>query len=142
MGKGKVFVSRQTVRFRDLDAMGHVNNATYFTYFEEARKEFCAFLLHYNSPGDFPFILASISCQFRRALELADSPIDVVLRVAEIGRKSFTFTYEIIAPNDPAVVFATGESIQVCYDYQNGKTIEIPTILRTALEPYLVDGSG
>ncbi len=142
MEKDRRFVSRQTIRFRDLDGMGHVNNATYFTYFEEARKEFCASLLHYNSPGDFPFILASVSCQFRRALELADSPIEVVLRVAEIGRKSFTFTYEITTPNDPVVIFATGESIQVCYDYQNGKTIEIPTALRTVLEPYLVDGSG
>ncbi len=131
------FTIKQAVRFRDLDAMGHVNNATYFTYMEEARKEFFSHLLNCTSPGDFPFVLAGISCNFSRPVRLEDKIVAEDIWITHLGRKSFTFSYELYRPDEPSWVFATGESVQVFYDYQNSKTIEIPESFKEKVKNYL-----
>ncbi|MEA3332456.1 MAG: thioesterase family protein [Pseudomonadota bacterium] len=132
------FTSKQTVRFRDLDAIGHVNNATYFTYMEEARKDFFYHLFDSSSPGDFPFILAAVSCNFNKPIRLEDNVMAVDLWVSHIGRKSFTFRHEIYRPEEPSWIFATGESIQVYYDHANDKSIEIPADFKTKIEKYII----
>ncbi|HDJ28744.1 MAG TPA: acyl-CoA thioesterase [Proteobacteria bacterium] len=137
MGKKIRFTIKQAVRFRDLDAMGHVNNATYFTYMEEARKEFFNHLLNCASPEDFPFVLAGISCNFSKPIQLKDKVLAVDLWLTHLGRKSFTFSYELYRPDEPSWVFATGESVQVFYDYQQNKSIEIPTDFKVKVQQYL-----
>jgi acyl-CoA thioester hydrolase len=131
------FTIKQAVRFRDLDAMGHVNNATYFTYMEEARKEFFGHLFKSNAPGDFPFVLAGISCNFNKPLRLDDKIVAVDLWITHLGRKSFTFNYELYRPDEPTWIFAAGESVQVFYDYQHNKSIEIPTDFKVKVDKYL-----
>ena len=54
------------VRFRDVDSMGHVNNAVYFTYFEEGRKAFVHELFGLKRPTDFQFILAHGGNSYKR----------------------------------------------------------------------------
>ena len=137
MEKNNLFTVKQTVRFRDLDAIGHVNNATYFTYMEEARKEFFSHLFNSTSPGDFPFILAAISCNFSKPIRLEDNVMAVDLWVSHIGRKSFSFRHEIYRPEDPSWIFATGESIQVYYDHANDKSIEIPADFKAKIQKYI-----
>jgi len=132
------FTSKQAVRFRDLDAMGHVNNATYFTYMEDARKDFCSYLFHYSSPEDYPFILAGISCDFNQPVRLEDKVLAVDLWSSHLGRKSFTFNYEIYRPENPSWIFATGKSVQVFYDYQSNKTIEIPDSFKEKMKNFLL----
>jgi acyl-CoA thioester hydrolase len=138
MAEEKRFAVGQEVRFRDLDAMGHVNNATYFTYFEEVRKAF--FHRHYNyaAPADYPFIMAAVSCRFHRPVQLADDPLEVALRVSHVGRKSFVFQYEICRPENPETIFADGESVQVYYDYASDRSVEIPAAFREKLERFLI----
>ena len=137
MNKKNRFTIRQHVRFRDLDAMGHVNNATYFTYMEEARKEFFGDLFNCTSPDDYPFVLASISCNFNKPVQLEDKVLAVDLWITHLGRKSFTFRYEIYRIQDPAWIFATGESVQVFFDYRNHKSIEIPKTFRMKVKDYV-----
>ncbi len=108
MSKSRRFTIEQNVRFRDLDAMGHVNNATYFTYMEEARKVFFSEIINATSPEDFPFILASISCNFIKPVLLEEKTLKVDLWIASIGRKSFTFKHAIYRTQDPEWVFAKG----------------------------------
>lgn len=122
------------VRFRDLDALGHVNNSTYFTYMEEARKEFFRQVFSCRKATDFPFILAEISCRFVRPVQMEDLEVGQVLWLSHIGRKSFTFKYRIYRLDDPDWVFAEGESVQVFYDYAAGRTEEIPASFRTEVE--------
>lgn len=117
--------------------MGHVNNATYFTYMEEARKEFFVHLFNCTSPEDFPFVLASISCNFCKPIQLEDRVIAIDLWATHLGRKSFTFSYELYRVQDPAWIFATGKSVQVFYDYQQNKSIEIPTDFKVKVQQYL-----
>ncbi len=137
MARNNRFTIKQVVRFRDLDAMGHVNNSTYFIYMEEARKEFFSHLFNYSSPGDYPFILAGISCNFSKPVRLEDKTLAVDLWITHIGRKSFIFRYELYRPDEPSWIFATGESVQVFYDYQSNKSVEIPENFKVTIHRYL-----
>ena len=138
MNKKNRFSITLDVRFRDLDAMGHVNNATYFTYMEEARKEFFNHLFNYSSPEDYPFILAGISCNFKKPVRLEDNSLAEDIWLTHLGRKSFTFGYEFYRPGDPAWIFATGKSVQVFYDYRNNRSIEIPETFKVKVQDYFI----
>jgi acyl-CoA thioester hydrolase len=130
------FIAEIDLRFRDLDAMGHVNNAVYFTYFEEGRKYFFHHIMQSNSIADFPFILAHAECDFLRPAGLSD-PLSVRMWISEMGGKSFTLAYQIVHRKDPSVVFAKGLTVQVSYDYEKSRTISTPQELRTKLEKYM-----
>lgn len=135
---GKAIIVPLEVRFRDIDAMGHVNNAVYFTYFEEARKAFVLEVFGIQDPKDYFFILASIRCNFFLPIKLKDT-IEAIIYVGEIGNKSFTFKYKIRKNTDPNVVFSEGESIQVFYDYKEGKAKPIPEDIKNILKSYIID---
>ncbi|MBN2331560.1 MAG: acyl-CoA thioesterase [Deltaproteobacteria bacterium] len=137
MVEKRKFFLKLPVRFRDLDAMGHVNNATYFTYMEEARKEFFGAVFNSSSPDDFPFVLASISCTFIRPVQLRESMLAASVLVSRLGGRSFTFNYEIYRPDDSAWLFATGESVQVFYDYKQGRSMAMPDQYAVKLKQYL-----
>jgi acyl-CoA thioester hydrolase len=123
------------VRFRDLDAMGHVNNAVVITYFEEGRKQF--FTVHQGGrkADGFNFILARVECEYRSPILLKHHP-RLEVWVSEIGRKSFRFAYRLRERGEPAMVFATGASVQVCYDYGTQQTMPVDDGLRRHLEAY------
>ncbi len=133
---GKIRLDIQ-VRFRDLDAMGHVNNATFLTYFEEGRKEFFARVLKSTSLKDFPFILAQVVCRYHHPIELRDQVVREAIWISSIGGKSFSFAYEIYKRDGPEWIFATGESVQVFYDYEKGISYKIPEEFRRAVSPYI-----
>ncbi len=66
----KKIVTEIKTRFRDIDSMGHVNNAVYLTYFEEGRKEFIYSLFGIINPEDYNFILAHIACDFLKPISI------------------------------------------------------------------------
>ena len=115
-------------RFRDTDAMGHVNNAVYLTFFEEARAAYFREVMGLASYRDVGIILAQAACDFRSPLH-AGEEIDVGVRVDRIGRKSFTMAYEARArPGGRLVAEAT--SVQVAYDYAAGRSVVVPAEFR------------
>ena len=128
------FSHRIEVRFRDCDAMGHVNNAVYFTYFEQARIVLADTLGLRRSleQAGLGLILAHASCDYRAQVVFGDT-VDIGVAVTAIGRSSFTGEYEIRRVKDDSVV-ATGKSVQVVFDYTAGKTIVIPDVFREKLE--------
>ena len=115
------FVHRDRVRFRDCDAMGHVNNAVYSTYFEEARIGVL------GSLGNF--ILARVEIDFRAELRMGED-IEVRMRCSRIGTKSFDLEHVIAA--DGRVV-AEAKSVLVSYDYERGESVPVPDGLRERL---------
>jgi acyl-CoA thioester hydrolase len=123
------------VRFRDLDAMGHVNNAVYATYFEVARL---GYVKAAGAPGDgavlevFPFIMLDLQIRFVDQAGLGEI-LRVHVRTRSIGTKSFVFEYLITRPADGAVV-AVGSSTQVYYDYREHRTLPVPPAFRERLE--------
>ena len=130
----EIFKTRIGVRFRDLDANGHVNHVVVFTYFEEGRK---TFFLGHSAPGPFvfPFIMARISCDYLKSIKL-DAGLLLQMWVSNIGNKSFNLCYKLTELSDESIIYAKGESVQVCYDYVQDKSIEIPLELKQTLDRY------
>lgn len=85
---------RIEIRWRDQDAYGHVNNAVYLTYLEEARDEWFERTLR-GEEGLEDFVIARVAIDFRRELVLDDDEILVTTRLVRIGSSSFTTRDEI-----------------------------------------------
>ena len=119
------------VRFRDCDGLGHVNNAVYLTYLEQARF---AFWQRLTGVSGIPhsFIVARVECDYRAQATAGDRLL-VRLRVSAVGRSSFTFEYEIVNGRTREVV-ATARTVQVMYDYTEGRSIPVPDDIRARLE--------
>lgn len=128
------FTHRIEVRFRDCDAMGHVNNAVYFTYFEQARAVMAETLglRRALSQAGLGVILAHTSCDYKAQVVFGDQ-IEVGVRVVTLGRTSFTSEFEARRVRDDAVV-AIGKSVQAVFDYDADRTTPIPDGLRAKLE--------
>jgi acyl-CoA thioester hydrolase len=130
-----VFSHRLEVRFRDCDPMGHVNNAVYLTYLEQTRFAHWRSLWGFGSPqlpeGMPGVILARIECDYKRPARYGEM-LEVRLGVAEIGRSSFRYEYEIVDEQGRPVLVA--KTVQVMYDYKNEKPVPIPEEIRKLLE--------
>ena len=136
MNSGKIFSTNIEVRFRDLDALGHVNNAVFFTYFEEGRKKFSKKYFKVSDPSDFRFIMAHIRCDYLKPVRFIDS-VTLQMWVKDIGTKSFAFEYKLVHQSDESIVYATGESVQVCYDYRKNQSIVVSAEIKAKLTAYL-----
>ena len=119
-------------RFRDTDAMGHINNAVYITYLEVARQVYWRRLAETVDYGRVPFILARVECDFRSEA-LVSEVLELGVRCDWIGGKSFGFAYEIRERGSGRLV-VEASSVQVCYDYEARRSIPVPESLRRRLE--------
>jgi acyl-CoA thioester hydrolase len=121
-------------RFRDTDAMGHINNAVYVTYIEVARQEYWRAFSREQDYRRVPFILAHVSIDFRSEA-LVRELLLLYIRCGSIGTKSFTFEYEIREAESGRLV-VEASSVQVCYDYDAKQSIPVPDELRQRLEVF------
>lgn len=121
-------------RFRDSDAMGHINNAVYVTYIEVARQQYWLELTGDSNYRNVPFILAHVDIDFRSEA-LIDEVLEIGIRCAWIGGKSFAFVYEIREQKTQRLV-VEATSVQVCYDYDAKQSIPVPEDLRKKLEAF------
>lgn len=121
-------------RFRDSDAMGHINNAVYVTYIEVARQEYWRKLTGDANYRNVPFILAHVTIDFRSEA-LIDETLEIAIRCAWIGDKSFAFEYQIRERESRRLV-VEATSVQVCYDYAAKRSIPVPGALRAKLEKF------
>jgi acyl-CoA thioester hydrolase len=126
---GFPFVHRETVRFRDLDAFGHVNNAVYLTYLEEARNALLAHLGLARGVAEITMILARVEIDFRAQANVGDE-LEIGVRPARFGTKSFDLQYELRANGR---VVAEAKTVLVGYDYEARATIELPDEWRRSL---------
>ena len=135
MNRRKKFKAPIEVRFKDIDAMGHVNNAVIFTYFEEGRKALFYETLKESVPGGFNFIIARPECDYILPVRL-DHRLRLDMWVTAIGTKSFRLAYALVDATDENHVFANGASVQVWYDYRQHQSVPVPQSLKTALLTY------
>jgi acyl-CoA thioester hydrolase len=136
------FIHRLEVRFRDCDPMGHTNNAVYLTYLEQTRFAHWRALWGFGTPpvpsaveGQLPpgrpgVILARVECDYKRPTRYGDV-LEIRLTVAEIGRSSFRYEYEIVDEEGRAVLNA--KTVQVMYDYATERPVPIPDDIRMLL---------
>ncbi len=121
-------------RFRDTDAMGHINNAVYVTYIEVARQQYWLRMTGATDYGRVPFILAHVTIDFR-AEALVHETLLLGIRCEWVGGKSFAFRYEI-RERQTGRLIVEASSIQVCYDYAAKRSMPVPDSVRAALETF------
>ena len=132
MNRKQPFQSRISIRFNDIDAMGHVNNAVIFTYFEEGRKALFYDAFRESAPGGFNFMVAHLECDYILPVRLEDR-LSLNLWVTTIGTKSFGLAYALMDEANADRIFAKGSSVQVCYDYRQHRSVPVPQALKKAL---------
>ena len=119
----------EPVRFRDLDPMGHVNNAVFLTYLEQARNAFFEQQGLSIAIADMNMVVARVEIDFRAPVRLGQE-VEVAVRATRFGTKSFDLDYELRAGGR---VVAEAKSVLVSYDYGKGRAIELPDEWREKL---------
>jgi acyl-CoA thioester hydrolase len=114
--------------------MGHTNNAVYLTYLEQTRFAHWRSLWGFGSPQLPPgmpgVILARVECDYKRPAKYGDT-LEIRMRVAEIGRTSFRYEYEIVDADGRPILIA--KTVQVMYDYAAETPVPIPDNIRALL---------
>lgn len=116
------FVHRETVRFSDLDGFGHVNNAVFSTYLEQARL---AWFGDVEAGEPMPLrdvILARTEIDFRSPVVFGET-VEIGVRPTRLGTKSFELAYELRAGSR---LVAEATSVLVGYDYEREQSAPVP----------------
>ena len=119
-----------------MDSFGHVNNACFLTYFEEARISFMNELVGYQYDwSKRGLILGRAEVDFRLPAHFRDE-IFVYVWCPKIGTKSFALDYEVVKLEDgKEITLANGKSVVVMYDYTKNASIEVPEEWKKLLLP-------
>src|ERR1035438_8328763 len=125
------------IRFKDLDMMGHVNNANHFTYFEIARAKYfddvVAEDMDWSKEG---FILAKSTCDYKLPILYYDK-VFVYTKCSRIGNKSFELSYVMIKDeNGKEITLADASTVQVCFDYEKKGNIFVPEKWKKRIEAF------
>lgn len=122
------------VRWGDMDSMGHVNNAMFFTYDEQTRIDYFAARMK-DDPRfwkDYGLILARIECDFLAQVH-APATLEARFRIAELGRTSMK-TVAGMFLGDKLVAVTRG--VLVWFDYRQGKALPIPDSVKTLIRAF------
>ena len=126
--------TRIDVRFRDIDAFGHVNNAVVSSYVELARVRYLVDVLQVQPIGVMPLILAHISIDYRSPIFFEDV-VEVGSRVDWLGTSSIGMSHGLTAVADGRELARSG-SVLVTYDYEQNRPMPVPDGWRQALAEY------
>ena len=121
------FVVPQRVAFRDLDAMGHVNNAAYLTYFENARIPMWFDLTGGSRVEDIGFIVARAESDFKQQIGFEE--IEVRVRIGDMRSTSLETLYEVRKTAGDEIA-ATGRVVVVLFDWKSRSKTGITDELR------------
>ena len=129
------FTTDIQMRFRDIDGMGHVNNAVYLSYVELARTQFYMHHADKRTLDEIDFILAHVDIDFESQAMWGDQ-IQVAVWPSKIGNSSFTLSYEVKEKRSGRIL-ARAKSVLVSYDYERKKSKPISDDFRTLLQAAL-----
>jgi acyl-CoA thioester hydrolase len=127
--QGFDFVHREPVRFRDIDAMGHVNNAVFLTYIESARVGFLKHLGAATKLEEMAIVVARVEIDFRAPVGFGED-VEVGVRASRFGEKSFDLDHELWVGD---TLVAEAKTVLVAYDYDLAQTVPIPADWREKL---------
>lgn len=118
-----------TLRWVDMDAYQHVNNARYFDYMAETRAHYLAKILEKK---ETQIVLVHASCDFKKPLVYPKN-IMVKQYFAEMSRTTFTMYYTIHDENNDHELYAIGKGILVSVDTKTGRPVPVPDAIKTLL---------
>jgi acyl-CoA thioester hydrolase len=130
--KKLVYTMTLPIRWGDMDAMGHVNNAAYFRYLETIRIDWMQSLGEPPNPQGEGVLIVNAFCNFYKQLEY---PADVLMKmyVSDPGRSSFESWGTMERPDQPGVIHAAGGATMVWVDFPKQKSAPLPDWLRAAV---------
>jgi acyl-CoA thioester hydrolase len=131
--EGFRFSTAQEVVLRDLDSFGHVNNAVYLTFVENSRIDYLREVVGMRRRDEIRNIMASVSIEFRAEVSFEDE-LEIGVRAERLGTKSFSLAHRMVRGDGLVAVEAT--TVQVMYDFDAGRSIEIPDDWREAIAAY------
>jgi acyl-CoA thioesterase FadM/nitroreductase len=131
----KVYETDIPLRFGDIDAMGHVNNAVAMTLFELGRAKFFAEVVGVGRIEDYEFILAEATVRYRLPILLQDR-VRLRMHITDVARSSFRFQAELFDPRDGRV-FTETETVQVMFDYAKGRVIPVSAEFLAKVKDYI-----
>ena len=126
-----LFRTGLAVRWRDLDAFNHVNNAMYLRYLEEARLRWLMTLEGPWMDESTAPVVASALVNFKRPIAWPEDVI-VELYADRIGNTSFTLGHRILSAKDTSVRYADGHVVMVWFDKRSGASTALPAAVREA----------
>lgn len=126
------------LRWNDLDALGHVNNAIFVTYFEAGRG---LFMLDACQGWDWTkhmFLIAHIEVSLKKEMLLTSQQPEVWIKTKKIGTKSFDLEYAIVSHKGGDVILhAHGSTTQIMFDMKTRQTVEIEDWVKNGLTAHL-----
>ena len=119
-----------SVRWRDMDSMGHVNNAKYISYLEEARVRWMLTVPGVSMTDRIAPVVAANNINYKRPLTW---PHDIVveLYVDRLGSSSVTIGHRIVDKDDDSLLYSDGNVVVVWMDTQTGKSAPLPEAIRS-----------
>ena len=120
-----------TVRWRDLDAFNHVNNATFLSYLEEARLLWMAGVDGPWLSESFSPVVAATHVNYRRQIGWP-GVVRVELSVERVGNSSLTIAHRLLDDADRSIVYADGNAVVVWIDPRSGRSVALPDAIRRA----------
>lgn len=121
------------VRFRDVDLEGHAHHSQALIYAEEARAAYWRDVVGRTGPDAIDYILAEARLRYRQRVLWPDR-LEVGVRVSRLGRKHFEMEYEVRSGKDELLVSVS--TVQVMYDYGEGRSKPLPDDVREAIEAF------
>ena len=120
-----------SVRWRDMDAMGHVNNAKYISYLEEARVRWMLGVPGVSMPDAIAPVVAATNVNYRLPITW---PNDVLIElfVDRLGNSSVTIGHRIVDQQDRAILYSDGNVVVVWMDTRTGRSASLPEAIRAA----------
>ena len=122
-----------SMRWGDMDAVGHLNNTYYFRYLEQVRIEWLSSLGYGIDPDGIGPVLASTACTFRKQLTYP-ATLDITIELEKLGNSSLKLRHHFYRQDDPGTVYASAEVLLVWVDYKAEKSVAIPAPIREAIQ--------
>jgi acyl-CoA thioester hydrolase len=116
------------LRWRDMDMLGHLNQAVYHELLEEGRG---ALFTSLDGAAAFPFVLVRVELDYRHEVRHDHGSVEVAMRVERVGSKSVTLAHDIVLPD--GTVAAAGHSVLVAWDQRARASRELSDEERAAL---------
>jgi len=130
--QGYRLVRRQDVEFRDLDGLGHVNNAVYLSYLESAKVAYFREVVGADELSDLG-IVADVKIAYRSPAFFGEA-LEIGVRVPRVGTKSIQFEFEVRGPDGRLV--AEASSAHVTFDYATREPAPVPDEWRRRIESH------
>ena len=120
------------IRFADIDAYHHVNNAVYLSYMEHTRVKLMLRKFSAHAQTDIQFVVSEATCKYIKPIRL-DDQLEVVARFRLKGRLRLNIEFRFVTPDD-SVLYAIGNTMMACIDKSTGRPRPIPEELIEQLQ--------